>query len=182
MRKALQVRWHGLEPSDAVVDHVQKKADHLERYYPRITGCVVTLEEASRHHRHSGGQYRVRVELSVPGQTLVVGRHPPRSRAHTDLHAAVDAAFREARRQLLDHARRIDGRVKAHAPEARAEVVRVFPENRFGFLRTADGRDVYFHANAVLGTEFARLRTGTPVRFVEEPGDEGPQATTVRCG
>jgi cold shock CspA family protein len=52
------------------------------------------------------------------------------------------------------------------------------PEHGFGFIETPDGREIYFHVNAVVqrGRPIAR---GDHVRFVEEPGDHGPQATTV---
>jgi cold shock CspA family protein len=139
----------------------------------------VTLEAPSHHHRQAGPKYRVRVELSVPGARLVVGRDPTRTREHGDLLAAVNAAFREARRQLQDHVRRIDQRVKAHAEPARAVVARIFPQRGYGFLRTPEGREIYFHEHSVLGRGFGALEVGSAVRFAEEMGESGPQASTV---
>jgi cold shock CspA family protein len=49
----------------------------------------------------------------------------------------------------------------------------------FGFLRTSDGREIYFHRNSVLDGGFDKLRPGTAVTFVEEQGEQGPQASTV---
>lgn len=178
MQRPLQLRWHGVDPSAAVEAHIRDDVSRLERVCDRITGCVVTVEAPSHHHRHAGAQYRVRIELSVPGGKLVVGRDPRKTALHSDLYIALKAAFREARRQLGDHLRRLDGRVKAHVPVARAEVVRILPDG-YGFLRTADGREVYFHERSVLHGGFGRLRVGSVVRFVEEAGDEGPQASTV---
>jgi cold shock CspA family protein len=91
----------------------------------------------------------------------------------------VNAAFHEARRQLEDHVRRLDRRVKAHVPPQRGQVARLSPEEGCGFLRTSDGREIYFHEHSVLRGGFPRLREGSVVRFVEEAGDEGPQASTV---
>jgi cold shock CspA family protein len=179
MQRPLQLRWHNVDPSEAVAAHIRDDVARLERLCDRITGCVVTLEAPSQHHRHAGAQYRVRIELSVPGGKLVVGRDPPKTALHSDLYIALKAAFREARRQLGDHVRRIDGRVKAHLPAEHAEVAKILPEGGYGFLRTADGREVYFHERSVLGGGFGRLRVGSVVRFVEEAGDEGPQASTV---
>jgi len=179
MQKPLQLRWHHVDPSDAVASHVREHVSRLERVYDRITGCAVTLEATSGHHRHSGSKYRIRIELSVPGRTLVVGRDPMKAWAHSDLSLAVNAAFREARRQLEDHVRRLDARVKTHAPVAVATIARLLPEDGYGFLRTPDGREIYFHERSVLHGEFPRLRIGGEVRFVEEAGDEGPQASTV---
>ena len=49
----------------------------------------------------------------------------------------------------------------------------------FGFIE-ADGHGVYFHRNSVVGGHFERLRVGSRVRFTEEEGEKGPQASTVR--
>ncbi len=179
MQRPLQLSWHHVDPSEAVELHVREHVERLERLYDRITGCAVTLEAPSRRHRQSGAQYRVRIELSVPGKRLVIGRDPPKTAAHSDLTVAVNAAFREARRQLEDHVRRVDARVKTHAPAAVAKIARILPEDGYGFLRTPDDREIYFHERSVLRGGFPRLRVGTAVRFVEKPGDAGPQASTV---
>jgi cold shock CspA family protein len=49
----------------------------------------------------------------------------------------------------------------------------------YGFLTSDDGREIYFHKNSVLGRAFPPLHVGTAVRFVEEAGEKGPQASTV---
>ena len=50
----------------------------------------------------------------------------------------------------------------------------------YGFIRTVDGRDVYFHKNSVLDFDWDALDEGAGVAFEEEDGNEGPQASTVR--
>jgi cold shock CspA family protein len=55
----------------------------------------------------------------------------------------------------------------------------LFPEEGYGFLATPDGREIYFHRHSVLHPGFDRLAIGTEVRFVEESGEKGPQASTV---
>lgn len=180
MEKPVKIAYHRLSPSDAVSDLVRQKVARLERYFDRITGCSVTLEVPGHRHRH-GKHFRVRIELAVPGERLVVGRDPAQTKTHEDLVAAINAAFQEARRQLEDHARRADHRVRAHprAGPSRGKVLRLFREDGYGFLETADGREVYFHERSVLRGGFKRMRVGTPVRFAEEPGEKGPQASTV---
>ena len=54
------------------------------------------------------------------------------------------------------------------------------PEEGYGFLKTGDGREIYFHRNSVLDDAFARLKPGARVAFSEEMGDKGPQASTVK--
>ena len=61
-----------------------------------------------------------------------------------------------------------------------AHFLRIYPDQGFGFLETADGREVYFHRSSVLNGGFDRLAIGTEVRFAEEPGEKGPQASTVQ--
>ncbi len=180
MQTALRLSWHNVDPSEGVAAQVREEVDRLERFSDRITGCAVTLEAPSSHHRTSGAQYRVRVEVTVPRGRIVVGRDPSKTWTHGDLYLAVKGAFREAQRQLADHVRRADARVKTHETPAVATVARIMPDGGYGFLRTADGREVYFHERSVLRGGFPRLRVGSEVRFVEEAGDEGPQASTVR--
>ena len=179
MTAPVRISWHHLQPSEAVEDLVRKKVARLERLQERMTSCAVTLELPQRRHMQ-GKHFRVRIEIGVPGgKKLVVGRDPGSSRVHEDLVAAVNAAFHEARRQLEDRVRKVDHRVKAREEPPRALVERLFPEEGYGFLRTSDGREIYFHERSVLRGGFGRLREGAAVRFVEEMGDKGPQASTV---
>jgi len=41
-------------------------------------------------------------------------------------------------------------------------------------------RAIYFHRNAVIDGAFERLKVGSEVAFVEEAGEKGAQAGTVR--
>jgi cold shock CspA family protein len=69
--------------------------------------------------------------------------------------------------------------VKVHEPTPYARVSKLFLHEGYGFLETADGREIYFHSNSVLEPGFDHLQIGTEVRFAEEQGAEGPQASTV---
>ena len=60
------------------------------------------------------------------------------------------------------------------------KVNKLMPDESYGFLKTLDGREIYFHRNSVLHEGFDRLKVGTEVNFVEEEGKEGPQASTVK--
>jgi cold shock CspA family protein len=99
---------------------------------------------------------------------------------HKDLRIAIGDAFNAAGRRLQDHARRRRGDIKSHVPLPEARVSQIFPREGYGFLASEDGREIYFHKNSVLGQSFPRLKVGTAVRFVEESGEKGPQASTVR--
>jgi cold shock CspA family protein len=88
-------------------------------------------------------------------------------------------AFLAAKRRLEDHARRQRGDVKRHAGRARGRITRLFPERGYGFLETPDGREIYFHEHAVDADVLRQAAVGMPVRFTEEEGERGPQASSV---
>lgn len=180
MQIPLRIRYHQCDPSDALNVRIEEKTSELERLFGRIIGCAVTVEGPSGHHRRGrGAHYRVRIELSVPRGPLVVGRDPGDAFTHEDPFLAVDDAFRAISRRLEDHARKLRGDVKAHVGPTHAIVARLDAGNGFGFLQDAGGREIYFHRNSVLGDAFDSLSPGMEVRFHEEEGDEGPQASSV---
>lgn len=177
----VQISFRGIPSSPAIEEDVRVHALRLERYHQHVMGCRVIIESPHRHH-HQGKLYHVRINLAVPGTELVVSRDPSEHQAHEDVYVAIRDAFDAARRRLEDQSRRQHGAVKQHAPPARARVRRLFPREGYGFLETPGGREIYFHRHSVLDDAFGRLEVGTYVEFVEEPGENGPQASTVRVG
>jgi ribosomal subunit interface protein len=172
MQLPLQITARDISLSEAAEDDIRAKAANLDTYFDGIMGCRVVVEGPVRHHRK--GPFTVRIDLSVPGAELVVDRH-----ADADLYVAIRDAFDAVRRRLEDYARRQRGTVKSHEETSRARVSRLFPEEDYGFLETPDGREIYFHRHSVLHPGFDRLAIGAEVRFVEELGEKGPQASTV---
>jgi cold shock CspA family protein len=100
--------------------------------------------------------------------------------AHKNLRQAIDDAFKAAARRLQDYARRQRGCVKKHKPLPTARVSKLFQKEGYGFITTTDGREIYFHKNAVLNRGFNKLKMGAKVRFAEESGEKGLQASTVQ--
>ena len=177
MQTSLQISFHQMPPSQTLKDDVRHSVDELETFFDRMISCRVVIE-APTHHQHHGGLYRVRIEIGVPGDHLVVTRSPDEHAAHEDAHVAVRDAFKEARRELEDYVRRTRGDVKKHVGPPHGRVVHLEPNLEYGRITTDDGRDIYFHRNSVIGG-IERLRLQTEVRFHEEAGDKGPQASTV---
>lgn len=71
-------------------------------------------------------------------------------------------------------------KVKRHpAQEMDGVIDRIFTDNGDGFIRGLEGTEYYFHRNSVLHDDFERRKPGTGVRLVAEPGEKGPQASTV---
>ncbi|MBI3696161.1 MAG: cold shock domain-containing protein [Acidobacteria bacterium] len=59
-------------------------------------------------------------------------------------------------------------------------IKRLVTERRFGFIRTQDGQEVFFHASAVSGSDFHSLSVGQEVNCDIERGDKGLKAANVR--
>lgn len=180
MQKPLQITFQGLPPSPALKWRIRRKVRKLERFYDRIISCQVVVERPPAH-RHKGGTYEVRIHLEVPGGHIDVTREPGLNQAHEDIRVALRDAFARATRLLEDYARRQRGEVKRHAVPPHGRVISLFPEKDGGFLESSGGLQVYFHRNAVVDGGYDGLEVGDEVRFVlaPEPGEEGPQASTV---
>lgn len=159
--------------SPAIEADIRERAEALLLYYDRIVACRVTVEVPQRRH-HDGILYNVRIDATVPGGEISVHRRP-----HEDLRTAVQIAFNAARRRLQDYARRRRGAVKTHESSPLARVIEYYPLAGYGFLETEDGRTVYFDRNSVVEGGFDHLDVGTEVRFTEESGEKGFQASTV---
>jgi cold shock CspA family protein len=179
MQVPLQVAFHNMRHSDQVVRSIESHVAHLETFYDRITACRVVVDMPHKHHE-TGNLYQVRIDLTVPGREIVVNRESSKQTQFADLETALGHAFDAAARQLEDFARQRHAQVKHHEPLPHARVVRLHADARYGFIETPDGREVYFHANSLVNGDFERLAAGTEVTFVEELGDKGPQASTVK--
>ena len=176
MQSPVQITFRDIKPSNAVSAHVEKRAAKLDMFFDRITSCHVVVEAPNRSHKHGPG-YHVRIDLHVPGKELVVTKNPDERRE--ELHAAIDDVFGDAERVLADYKLQLHHDTKTHLRPAHGMLTKIFVDRGYGFIETGDGREVYFHRNSVLGAPFDKLQVGTKVRFAEEDGEKGPQASTV---
>ena len=178
MQVPIEVIFRNMDHSSELEEYVRSKAFELEEFFDRITACRVTVE-APHHHQRKGNRYEVRIHLSVPQKNLVVDRAPGNQLDHEDVQLAVRDAFNAARRQLQDYVRELRGKVTTHDSVPHGRVSVLTPDSDYGFITTHDGREIYFHANSLIDHDFERLEIGNEVRFTEELGDKGPQASTV---
>ena len=58
-------------------------------------------------------------------------------------------------------------------------IKRVIRDRGFGFIRAADGLEVFFHRTSLQQLNFDSLREGERVEFEMERGEKGPRATSV---
>lgn len=64
--------------------------------------------------------------------------------------------------------------------ETIAFVINLVPEEGYGFLKTSDGREVYFNRNNVLHNDFDDLKIGLDVLYAEKKDREGSTGRTIQ--
>ncbi len=175
-----EIVYRNIEKSDALEDLIRDHAAKLDELHEKLISCRIAVEKAQE--QSSGSPYRVRIILRVPpGKELVATREPGEGQINERLTTAVNSAFDAIRRQLLKQKEKQQGEVKAHPQQDLiGHVVRLFPENDYGFIRSVEGRELFFHRNSVLNEDFDRLEIGTGVRYFPGEGEKGPQASTVQ--
>jgi len=152
---------------------IEEELGRLQKHYSGpILHARVEIIGTAHHHL---GAFEVHLVATVPGDVITIIRQggfvPP----------LLVEAFDVLDRRLEEHSHIIQQKLKTHEEFARiGRVIRLFPDREYGFIETDDGLEVYFHANAVKKGGFTKLNPGMEVRFGQEEGEEGPQATWVQ--
>lgn len=182
MQTPIEIDFERCDNSDRFRDRIADRIAMLESRFEPITACRVTVRGPSGHHR-TGGQYEVAVHLELPGGRQVdVQRSPDKDERYGDPLFAINDAFKRARRMLQDNVRHhLQGKVKLHEEQPIGTVRVLEREDGYGFLKTPDGQDIYFHRNSVINGGFDKLSVGDRVAFVDSLGEKGAQASTVRA-
>lgn len=115
MKIAPDVRFIGVEPSDALASAALDKAAKLELFCPGIMACHIVIELAHKH-RQQGRPFAVRLDLTLPGRQLAVSRVE-----NEDPYVALRDAFDSMKRQIEDTMRRMREPLK-EPPAGEAEV------------------------------------------------------------
>ena len=180
MKLPLEVTFRHMEHSDAMDARIREQVERLDKFVDNIMRCHVVVEAPHQHHRH-GQMYKISVKLTVPGHEINVSRGRDMHHAHEDPYVAIRDAFNAVRRQLQDLSWVRRGDVKLHEAPPHGKVASLSPEENYGKITSHDGREIYFHRNSVLNDGFDKLEVGLEVRFHEEMGEEGPQASSVQA-
>jgi cold shock CspA family protein/ribosome-associated translation inhibitor RaiA len=185
MQAPIEIAFQHCEPSDDIRAEIAKQAKRLEKFSDRITSCHVAIAGPKTRHRQ-GERFKVDIRIAMPERRDVIvtgtrGDAPEREHPLVAIREAFDAAVR----QIEDVTREMRGQVKERqvrdrVAEGHGRVTKFLAGEDCGFIETADGREIYFHRNAVLGGAFDRLTVGSEVRFVEEQGVKGAQSSAVR--
>lgn len=177
MQLPVQITLRDIPHSANLESHIYEKANKLNLFYEKIMACRVVVE-LTQKHQHQGKQFNVRIDLTVPGNELVITRN-----RNEDMSKALREAFDDAKRQIENFVDRlhVKGRVRDnHRLPLHGHVTRIFQRQGYGFIETPDGHEVYFHQCSVLKPRFNQLKVGSEVSFLEEMGEKGPQAARVR--
>jgi cold shock CspA family protein/ribosome-associated translation inhibitor RaiA len=181
MQVPLTMTFRNVTKSTSLEALIRKQAAKLDRVCSHLVSCRVSVEKPQSHQK-SGSSFRVRLDVTVPrDHELVTVRNSGEGDLHQRLPTVVRQAFDATQRQLKKLTERQRGKVKSHPEQAVGGfVIRLFRNGGYGFINSLDGREIYFHKNSLPAAEFNRLEIGTGVKWSEEEGENGPQATIVR--
>lgn len=173
----LKVEGRNLEVRKSWQEKIEEEKERLMRHHPGlILNLRVTIEETTSHKQ---GGYEVRLVAAVPNDTVVVKRKGESVRP-----LLVDA-FDKLGMQLKELQRKRRQTVKVAEPIVETEggtgvIKSLSPFESYGFIVASDGKEIYFHENALKDLVMDQLAEGDSVSFGVTEGNKGPQATWVR--
>jgi ribosomal subunit interface protein len=137
-----------------------------------ITHVRVTLTK--QDHRRPEDSYDVLIVVQIPGHTITARKQDNSfDEAIRDAFAAMETELDKIREKRASH------EVRMSAPPERGIISKLVRDEGYGFIAMENGTEVYFHRNAVHDLTFEDLDDGMEVSLNIEPGEKGPQATTV---
>lgn len=155
-------------------ERIDFEINRLTEHFPGVIHNFRFTLTSTKHQRL--GLFEISLIASVPKDTIVVkhkGEH---------VRPLIVECFEVLDRKLKEYSRIRQQQVKRH-DELRTvgTIAELVPMEDYGRITGQDGTSVYFHRNAVKNKDFEELQEGDLVEYAEEMGDEGPQATWVRC-
>jgi ribosomal subunit interface protein len=108
MKKPLEIRFLGMDASEALETAALEKAAKLEQFCADLTSCRITID-AEHRHKHQGHPYAVRIDLTFPGHELNVDRVQ-----NEDAYVALRDAFDAMKRKLEETVRRSQEKHQGH--------------------------------------------------------------------
>ena len=173
----LQVEGRNLEIRKTWQDKIDEEKARLERHHAGFIHHLRVTVEGTYSHREGG--YEVRLVATIPNDTVVVKR-----KGEKVISLVVDA-FNTLGLQLKEQQRKKRQSYKVQPEVAKSVagegvVKSIFPYESYGFIVTPQGKEIYFHENALKDINMNQLSEGDGVKFGEAQGDKGPCATWVK--
>jgi ribosome-associated translation inhibitor RaiA len=100
----LEIAFHNADPSPEIEVLIRKHVRRLEKLYPHLIGCRVSVEMPHKHHRN-GNLPEVHIAIRVPGREIAISREPHKvgqRHASANAQTSVKYAFRAAEQRLKD--------------------------------------------------------------------------------
>ena len=173
----LQIEGRNVELRKSWQEKIEEEKERLFRHHPGLVHNLRVAIEGTASHK-SGG-FEVRIVATVPNDTVVVKR---KGEAVKPLLVEAFDTLGMQLKELQRKRRQTSKEADAGVPKGATAVIKsLFPFESYGFLVTPDGREVYFHENALKDTTMEQLGEGDAVRFGETEGQKGPQAAWVKA-
>jgi cold shock CspA family protein/ribosome-associated translation inhibitor RaiA len=156
---------------------IEERLDTLQSGHDDISHGRVTLTK-NLHHRNDERVAEAVIVLNLPGRHTITARKEEKTfeEAIREAFFAVDIEVDKYRSKRANHEVRLPP-----VPPLRGVISKIFRDEGYGFiLPEGDGKEVYFHQNALHDLDFEKLEDGTEVTFNIEQGERGPQANAVK--
>jgi ribosome-associated translation inhibitor RaiA len=114
MKTPLDIVFRDMVPLPSMEPEIRRRAAKLEQRGGELTSCRVVVDAEGNHHRQ-GHDYRVTIDVRLPGCELAVSQH----HHGPDGQLVVRAAFDALERLLDERARKRHDDVKQHHASAR---------------------------------------------------------------
>lgn len=181
MRIPVEISFHGVSRNTAIEDMIRKDAAKLERVCDSMISCRVGIK-LDQKSKTTNNPYRIKIEMRVPpGHNLVVTNSPGGKGDSSDLAAVLKSSFKTAQRRLKGLVEKRQGDIKHHQDqEVSGIITKIFADEGYGFIRTLEGEEIYFHRNSIVNGQFEQLEPGTGVSYTAELGEKGLQASSIQ--
>ena len=181
MRIPLEISFHGMSRSESIEQIIHKDVAKLERVCDRLISCRVGVKQDQKSSK-TANPFRIRIEMRVPpGHNLVVTNTSGLKEAADDLPTTVKNTFKSAQRKLKQLVEKQQGERKSHPEQEISGIItKIFSQEGYGFLRSLEGDEIYFHRNSIVNDDFDQLQPGTGVSYTVEAGEKGLQASSVQ--
>jgi ribosomal subunit interface protein len=170
---SVQITFKDMPSSPAIETNIRKRAEKLNRFYKHISSCRVMIDVPQKH-KHQGKLFNVKVDVTVPGKEIVATH-----KADEDVYVAIRDSFNAVARQLEEYSRKRHGHVKTHNGVMHGHIVRMMPQEGYGFIAGMDGNEYYFSMTNVSYPNFKQLAIGDAVEYFAETYSDGRHAQHI---
>ncbi|WP_447974691.1 cold shock domain-containing protein [Nitrospira sp. Kam-Ns4a] len=170
----LRIESRNVEMTPRWKTEIESRMADLQAGHGDIVHGRVTLIK-NPHHKRQRRVAEAVVVVTLPGRHTITARKEDKT-----FEEAIRAAFAAVAVELRKYReKRASKEIRLPPIPLRGVICKLFPQEGYGFILQEGGGEVYFHKHALHGLTFDEMEDGMEVAFNVEPGEKGPQATTV---